>query len=176
MGRLTYWELMRGRRELVRGFTLVELLVVIAVMSILVALGFSSFTTARVKARDATRKSDLYNIRATLEIFYTDLGLYPASSVSNQIMGGGNPCTEVAAWGDDWSCGSPAVSYLSPLPEDPSSGQDYRYLQISDDQYYLEACLENANDQQGRDPDSDSQTGFTSANCPSDNIFQLSNP
>src|SRR3989344_58076 len=44
------------------GFTLIELLVVISIISLLSSIMFSTFNTARLKARDAKRKSDLHQI------------------------------------------------------------------------------------------------------------------
>ena len=64
-----------------RGFTLVELLVVIAIIGILAAVVMVSLNSARSKARDAQRKSDVTNISLALEMFYDDQTTpqYPAA-------------------------------------------------------------------------------------------------
>jgi len=63
-----------------RGFTLVELLVVIAIIGLLSTLAFISLNSARAKARDAKRVSDVRQIQSALELYYNDQSTpsYPA--------------------------------------------------------------------------------------------------
>lgn len=63
-----------------RGFTLIELLVVIAIIGILATLTLNSLGSARSKARDAVRKSNLAQIRTALEQYNSDSGSYPPAS------------------------------------------------------------------------------------------------
>ena len=53
-----------------KGFTLIELLVVIAIIGILSSVVLASLNTARTKARDAQRISDLRQIQLGLEFYY----------------------------------------------------------------------------------------------------------
>jgi prepilin-type N-terminal cleavage/methylation domain-containing protein len=58
------------------GFTLIELLVVIAVIGMLSTVAITSLNTARAKARDTRRKSDLEQILLAFEQYYFDHGTY----------------------------------------------------------------------------------------------------
>lgn len=91
-----------------RGFTLIELLVVIAIIGILSSVVLSSLNSARVKARDAKRISDLREMRSALELYYTANGTYPS-------IGGW-----VFSCESSWSTLQTALSpYMATLPVDP---------------------------------------------------------
>jgi prepilin-type N-terminal cleavage/methylation domain-containing protein len=66
----------RINKKSTQGFTLIELLVVIAIVGILSAIVLSSVNAARVKARDARRKSDLAQITKALEVYYSNNNSY----------------------------------------------------------------------------------------------------
>lgn len=65
-----------------RGFTLIELLVVIAIIGLLSSVVLASLSSARTKARDARRLSDLNQMRVALELYRDKNGQYPSSSLS----------------------------------------------------------------------------------------------
>lgn len=58
------------------GFTLIELLVVIAIIGILAGIVITSLSSARAKARDAKRISDLHHIKIAMEMYYNEFGTY----------------------------------------------------------------------------------------------------
>lgn len=60
-----------------KGFTLIELLVVIAVIGILASVVLASLNSARAKARDAKRVSELKAVSTALELYYDKYGYYP---------------------------------------------------------------------------------------------------
>ena len=64
-----------------KGFTLVELLVVVAIIGILATIVLSSLSSARERARDARRLSDIATIQNALEMYANDNGgVYPTTS------------------------------------------------------------------------------------------------
>jgi len=105
-----------------KGFTLVELLVVISLIGILMGILLVAYQGTRKSSRDGRRKADLEQIRSALEICRTDKGGYPTSLPS----GGGINCSD----------------YLSSVPKDPLDPTYLYYYSGSDDTYTLCAYLE----------------------------------
>ena len=65
----------------IKGFTMVELLVVISIIGILASIVLVSFTSSQKQARDVQRKSDLKQYQTALESFAnSNDGLYPGRS------------------------------------------------------------------------------------------------
>jgi type IV pilus assembly protein PilA len=59
------------------GFTLVELLIVIAIIGILAAIAIPQFASYRQKSYNSSAQSDLRNVETNLEAFYADHQVYP---------------------------------------------------------------------------------------------------
>lgn len=66
-----------------KGFTIVELLIVIVVIGILAALVLNTFAGAQARARDTERKTDIDAVAKQLEVYHADHGAYPALSEWN---------------------------------------------------------------------------------------------
>jgi len=148
-----------------KGFTLIELLVVISIIGILATLVTANLNSARSRARDSARKSDLRNIQTALRLYFNDKGFYPTNNVSGQILGCGSGGDTACDWGDEWSVGS--TVYMTALPKDPTEGESYKYeLGTDGDTFTLSACLENKSDVSGVITN---DTGW----CPSNWQFQL---
>ncbi len=62
-----------------KGFTLVELLVVMAILGILVAIAVPQLQKAPIRAKEAALREDLFTFRSCLDQFYADKGHYPDS-------------------------------------------------------------------------------------------------
>jgi prepilin-type N-terminal cleavage/methylation domain-containing protein len=143
-----------------KGFTLVELLMVIAIISLLSSVIFSAVNETRSKARDATRISDLAQIRRALELYYDEWGKYPSPTVSSPFVDNTKYTASTNNSGKAWKNGAGTLgdnlsNYID-LPIDPintpSTGafpwinNNYAYMYIVDTdrlEYELIANLEN---------------------------------
>jgi len=161
-----------GRLTLRNGFTLLELLVVLAIIAILIAIGVAAFSAAQLRARDAQRKSDLKTIASALENYYAKNKLYPDSSLgtcSGNLSGLTGWFCSVELNGSSWetTLQSQLSSFIKVLPKDPKNAGNktaicntalaalaYAYHSATDagvqvgEQFILVTKLENANDKE----------------------------
>ena len=128
------------------GFTLIEMLVVISIIGLLAVLIAANLNSARGRARDAQRKSDLRNMETALRLYYNDKGGYPVATNGYLIKACGSYTAPSACdWNGSWAVGN--ISYMTKMPIDPlSPGQNYKYEGVGGDTFTLTACLENASD------------------------------
>jgi len=66
-----------------KGFTLLELLVVMAIIGILAAVVMVNFASGSREARDARRVREVYQIGHALQMYYSSQGEYPDNTDSN---------------------------------------------------------------------------------------------
>ena len=113
------------------GFTLLEILVTVSIISILAGIITVNLSSARKIARDARRKEDIQQIQTALELYYNDHRRYP--TILKEVTANNS-------------------NYLTTLPIDPS-GYSYIYSSggssgaLACDQWYtVQYTLENVND------------------------------
>lgn len=132
-----------------KGFTIVELLIVIVVIGILATLVIVTFTGIQQKGRNTQRKTDINALQSHVEAYYAETGYYPTLANINDAtfrsdnMKGLDPATLVDPKGTATTLnggGSSANQYgytVGPV------GCDNTGTTLCDD-YRLEATLEGA--------------------------------
>ena len=70
------------------GFTIIELLIVIAIIGILATLVLTNFQGAQAKGRDTVRKNDINSLYQKLEEYYNEKGGYPNGNISTTVLPG----------------------------------------------------------------------------------------
>jgi prepilin-type N-terminal cleavage/methylation domain-containing protein len=118
-----------------RAFTLLELLVVVAIIGIIAAIVYPNISGSRGKARDAQRISDLGQLQFALQLYYDRCGQYPNSLGTGTSVG----CPT----------GVTLDSFIAQIPTVPQTGAGYDYTlyQISTVNvgYVLHTTLESTN-------------------------------
>lgn len=120
-----------------KGFTLIEILIVVAIIAILASVVLIGLGPTQEAGRDARRISDLQEIQNGLELWYNKCGIYP----------GTNTCVPGTA-GATWAAFSTDLTGsglgIETVPTDPSSGRSYNYgYAAGNSAYLLEAEMEN---------------------------------
>ena len=115
-----------------KGFTIIELLVAIAVIGILVTITVVSYSGIQQRARDSERGSDITQLKIAIEKYHAEKSSFP----------------DVCSGGNDTDCSVSSLAaalgpYLNTIPHDPrndaDSATDYRYIRgaLETDSYAL---------------------------------------
>ena len=133
-------------------FSLIELLVSIAVIATVIGLALPNFLGARIRARDARRKGELQQFKTALQLYYSDYAAYPADSggpMYGVVKGCGAagttscPCSSTVDFAAGGSgCGT---VYMSKLPSEFGTSM-YYWQKNSGADFCLKVPLENASD------------------------------
>jgi len=99
----------------VRGFTLIEIIIVFALIGILVGLALPRYQHSRHRAQEAVLKEDIFQMRKLIDQYYSDKGKYPATL---------RTLVE--------------ENYLRTLPIDPMTGSADTWQEIKDQPSYEE--------------------------------------
>jgi len=116
-----------------RGFTIVELLIVIVVIGLLAGLVLNTFQGAQARARNTERQTDLNALHTHLEVYFNDTGHYPSGGTAT-ICGddGATSCALSTTIFDGLDAealndpGGTAISVVSATPT-PAAGAYYYF-------------------------------------------------
>lgn len=96
-----------GGRTGERGFTLIELIIVVTIIGILATIAVPAMRTAPIRAKEAALKEDLFTLRSCIDQFHGDRTRYPSSLEELVSMG-----------------------YLRKLPVDPFTGSTDSWVPV----------------------------------------------
>jgi len=103
------------------GFTLVELMIVVAIIGILASIAFPQFAYMVAKAQEGTTKANLGALRSALSLYYSD----------NEGMNTSNAAADLAAGGRYIS--SIPYAYYPTTPKSPGHSPSNRIFQVGVD-------------------------------------------
>src|SRR5436305_12167851 len=62
-----------------RGFTMIELMVVMSLIVVLATMGMTQYKTSQIYAKEAVLKEDLFRMRDAIDQYYADKNQYPST-------------------------------------------------------------------------------------------------
>ena len=104
--------MLRFGRQKQRGFTLVELMIVIMIIGILVAIAAPIYAQSILRAREATLRQDLYHLRQAIDAYTMDKQKAP-QSLEDLVSAG----------------------YFREIPKDPFTGRNDSWQVVQEDVY-----------------------------------------
>ena len=122
-----------------KGFSLIELLVVISIIALLATISIVSVNSLRTKSRDTRRLADIKQLQAALQMYYMDHHAYPVGEIATNTILSDN----------GFSTSASGNIYLSSVPTNPAPANEglctgnpaYNYDQINDGaSYSLSFC------------------------------------
>ena len=134
-----------------KGFTIIELLVVISIIGLLSTISVVALNGARKKSRDAKRIADINNLQTALELYYNDNNGYPIFTSAITL----GPTTAYGKLGYGSGCGtagfvtsasSCTTTYMGLVPANPTptvTNGAYTYTGPSADYYVIAFPLED---------------------------------
>jgi prepilin-type N-terminal cleavage/methylation domain-containing protein len=113
-----------------KGFTLIEILIVVAIIGILASVVVVGLGPAQKRGRDARRASDLRSVQTALELYYGKNTKYPNAAITD--------------WKSLADILLAADLGVSQIPSDPTTNKEYLYAtDVNGTTYILGATLDD---------------------------------
>jgi type IV pilus assembly protein PilA len=125
---------LRKRMQDDKGFTLIELMVVVLIIAILIAIAIPTFLGLRERAQDRAAQSDLRNAMTAAKAFYTDDETYTGFNVA---------AAEATEPSLNWVAGAPTADTDQTGIDDGTTGTTARFLRHSASGTFF--CLQDVN-------------------------------
>ncbi|HEY5221339.1 MAG TPA: prepilin-type N-terminal cleavage/methylation domain-containing protein [Candidatus Paceibacterota bacterium] len=109
-----------------KGFTLIEILIVVAIIAILASVVLVGLGPTQSLGRDARRVSDVHETINGLELYYNKQGSYPVAGASWNAMGTALTGASVG---------------VNSIPNDPTTSKNYVYATDAAGTFYVVAAL-----------------------------------
>lgn len=154
-------------KKIKKAYTLIEMLMVVAIIGVLASSILIGLGSARSKARDARRITDLKSTQTALELYYSKYGVYPSR------VPGSNETWE---WSDltNVLTSSETGLKISKVPKDPLNNTEYVYKYATDGQNYVLGAKLETKDQALDDDLDGSQLGLDCGEELGDVIYCIS--
>jgi len=147
-----------------KGFTIIEILIFIAIIALLVVLAAVALNSARESYRDAKRLTDVRSVHSALELYYNEFGSYPIQEAD--IGTTSSNCLSEDGFEASSACVGDSI-FLNFVPaETGKKGSTYHYYGEQND-YCISFMLEKSNSTIDLDagPNKMTSIGFESGSC-----------
>lgn len=134
--------MLKLQKKLQAGFTIIELLIVIAIIGILATLVLTNFQGAQAKGRDTVRKNDINSVYQKLEEFYNENGSYPNSDLVAATF----PGIDAGALTDADGAAIVSTFAISATPTVPTLTTTNEYAYVAYGDGTAGSCVEDAVD------------------------------
>jgi prepilin-type N-terminal cleavage/methylation domain-containing protein len=129
-----------------QGFTLIEILIVVAIIAILASVVLVGLGPTQQSGRDARRLSDLHEVQNGLELYYNKCGYYPGTAAAgNTCPAASNAAT--AGYADMSAALIGSNLDITQVPVDPTNSGTHVYSYFTNgasaSEYLLMTVLEN---------------------------------